>query len=481
MSQSSHFIGRKEALSKLSTLKGLSGPKLVVLKGRRRIGKSRLLEEFGRQFKKLAIFSGLAPAAGIRAQEQRREFALQLERHFGIRGIKSDDWSDLFWHLTESCRSGETLIVLDEITWMAQGDPTFLPKLKNAWDLNFKKNPKLILALCGSISGWIENNLIHSTGFLGRISLSMTLEELSLKESLKFWEHRGKGILTQDKLTILSITGGVPRYLEEIDPKQSAQQNMGRLCFDRDGILFNEFDQIFSDLFSKRSGMYKKIAVLLSEGPKEAADIAKRLKLSQSGELYEYLQELTLAGFVSRDYSWHFQGGKLSKLSHFRLKDNYSRFYLKYILPNREKIALHSMASAQPSVLPNWSTVVGLQLENLVLHNRDLIRGALGLSAEMVVADNPYFQRKTTKQEGCQIDYLIQTKYNTLFVCEVKYSKNEIKLEVIEEMKRKLGRLVKPKNFSTVPVLIHFGEVQEAVIESQFFAKIIDFSDFLTD
>lgn len=477
MIERTKFIGREDSLGKLLDLKAISGAKLLVIKGRRRIGKSRLLGEFGKKFKKVAILSGLPPGPGITAENQRQEFAAQLQRELGICGIQTEDWSNLLWTLAETCKTGETLIVLDEITWMALDDNTFLPKLKNAWDLYFKKHPRLILALCGSISGWIEENILNSTGFLGRISLNMTLDELPINECLKFWGAQGENISIQDKLILLSVTGGIPRYLEEINPRQSAQQNIFRLCFDRDGILFSEFDQIFSDLFSKRNTLYKRIVTLLAEHPQEAADIADSIGLAQGGDIYQYLDDLVLAGFVSRDYSWHFKDGKPSKLSHFRLKDNYSRFYLKYIEPNKEKIRLNSMSSVQLTTLPNWSTVIGLQLENLVLQNRHLIKRSLGISPDLIVSDNPYFQRKTTKQDGCQIDYLIQSKYNTLFVCEVKYSKNSIKPQIIDEMKQKLRKLAKPKNFSCVPVLIHFGEVQESVEEIGYFGKIINFEE----
>jgi AAA+ ATPase superfamily predicted ATPase len=477
--EKNQFIGRDIMLDKLSGLLALGTAKLIVLKGRRRIGKSRLMAEFGKKFKKTVIFSGLPPEPGITAADQRQEFADQLQREFGIRGIKTDDWSDLFWHLSQKTQVGRILIVLDEITWMAQGDVTFLAKLKNAWDLYFKKNPTLILALCSSISGWIEENILNSTGFFGRISLNITLDELPIKDCVKFWDRKNDYITNQDKLILLSITGGVPRYLEEINPKQTAEQNIMRLCFDRDGILFSEFDHIFSDLFSKRSELYKQIVSSLVNGGQEVSQIASLINKVQSNDIYNYLDALIMAGFVSRDYTWHFKDGKLAKLSHYRLKDNYSRFYLKYILPNKEKIVMNAMPTTSLTTFSHWSTIIGLQLENLVLQNRNLIKQTLGISADAVVCDNPYFQRKTSKQDCCQIDYLIQTKYNTLFVCEIKYTKNTIKSSIIDEVKQKINRLTKPKNFSCVPVLIYCGAIHESIEESGYFVKIINFEKYL--
>ena len=78
----------------------------------------------------------------------------------------------MLWHLAQKTQEGPVLIVLDEITWMGFKDHEFLGHLKNAWDLCFSKNPNLILALSGSMSAWIEDNILSSTGFLGRESLT---------------------------------------------------------------------------------------------------------------------------------------------------------------------------------------------------------------------------------------------------------------------------------------------------------------------
>jgi AAA+ ATPase superfamily predicted ATPase len=472
------FIGRSKELEKLSQLANGAIARLIVLKGRRRIGKSRLLLEFARNFNNYYIFSGLPPGDGVTAKEQKLEFTKQLFRQFAVQGINTDDWSDLFWHLGNNVQSGKVLIIFDEITWMAQGDPTFLPKLKNAWDLQFKNNPNLILAICGSVSAWIEENILQSTGFLGRISLNMTLDELPLPDCLKFW-GADNYISNQDKLIMLSITGGVPRYLEEINYQQTALDNIARLCFAPDGILFSEFDHIFSDLFAKKNQLYKNLINNLVANSYEIKDLVKLLGLAQNGDIYKCFDDLITAGFISRDYNWDFKNGKNSKLSKYRLTDNYCRFYLKYILPNKDKIARNSVSINQFSALAGFYTIVGLQFENIVLKNRRIVWDALNLEPSSIVNDNPYFQRKTTKQDGCQIDYLIQTKHNTLLVCEIKFSTGIITADVITQVKDKISKLKRPKNFSCVPVLIHFGDLSPVIEDSGFFVKIINFADYM--
>ena len=116
-----------------------------------------------------------------------------------------------------------------------------------------------MLIICGSVSSWIEKNILSNTGFLGRISIDLVLEELPLIDCLKFWRKTKERLSPYEFFKVLSVTGGVPKYLEEILPEQSAETNIQRLCFKPQGLLFREFEQIFSDLFSRRSALYKKI------------------------------------------------------------------------------------------------------------------------------------------------------------------------------------------------------------------------------
>ena len=122
---------------------------------------------------------------------------------------------------------------------------------------------------------------------------------------------------------------------------------------------------------------------------------------------------------------------------------------------------------------------MGLQFENLVLNNRDLIWQKLHITPDLITNDNAFFQRGTAKIKGCQIDYLIQTRLNTLYLCEVRFSKKPIGLQVIKDMRAKMSAIATPRNFAKLPVLIHVNGVQESVVESGFFSHIIDFSEFL--
>ncbi|MBP9691702.1 MAG: AAA family ATPase [Alphaproteobacteria bacterium] len=470
------FIGRQAELQSLSQLLKKEAASLVVVQGRRRIGKSRLIEEFAKKHT-FYQFSGLPPSDQTTLQSQLNEFARQLSIQTGLPEVYTDDWGKLFLLLAEKIKSGRIIVLLDEISWMGSKDPDFLGKLKNAWDLYFKKNPKLIFILCGSISSWIDKNILSHTGFLGRISYRLTLEELPLKDCNQFWSRTGGQISVYEKLKVLSVTGGVPRYLEEIKPGLSAEENIRALCFVKEGPLVNEFNDIFSDLFSHRSPTYKKIVRALSNGPMEIKDVCHLLAITQAGFISECLDDLVKSGFVSRDYTWKISSGEVSRLSHFRLSDNYIRFYLKYIDKAHFKIENNDFAFKSLGSLPGWETMMGLQFENLVLRNRKYIKEVLNIKPDEIISDNPFFQRKTAKQAGCQIDYMIQTKFGGLYLCEIKFSKHPIGKDIIPEVQQKLDSLNYPKGFSCRPILIHVNGVHEDVIDSGFFAEIIDFGD----
>jgi len=179
------FHGRSQELARMQAVQGLPGAKLFVLMGRRRIGKSSLVDRFAQQ-QTFYKFMGLAPDHKTTAQDQRNEFARLLTEQFGLPDLHIDDWAKLFGLLAREVSHGTVIILFDEISWMADDDPTFLSKLKSAWDLYFSKNPDLTLILCGSVSSWIQENIISSTAFLGRPSLQLQLEELPLDTCMEF-------------------------------------------------------------------------------------------------------------------------------------------------------------------------------------------------------------------------------------------------------------------------------------------------------
>jgi uncharacterized protein len=118
--------------------------------------------------------------------------------------------------LAREVKTGRTILFLDEISWMASDDKTFLGKLKNVWEDHFAKNSKLILILCSSVSVWLEENIISSTAFFGRISWTLSLDPLPLADCNQMLESQGFKSSSYEKFKILSVTGGIPWYIEQM-------------------------------------------------------------------------------------------------------------------------------------------------------------------------------------------------------------------------------------------------------------------------
>lgn len=472
------FIGRQYELTLLNRLLSNEQASFVVVNGRRRIGKSRLIAEFAKPYL-FYRFTGLAPFKGSTAQDQRDEFTRQFREYFDLPIPGLQDWGDLFTLLAKQTHRGRVVILFDEISWMADNDPSFLSKLKNAWDNHFTKNSKLILFLCGSVSTWIEENLLSNTAFLGRPTLHLTVEELPLSECIQFWDKAQDTISFFEKLKFLCVTGGVPRYLELMNQHETAENNIRHLFFDKSSALYDEFQKIFNDIYGRKSATYKGIIDHLVTGPANQDEIVEKMGIARSGDISEYLDALILGGFVARDYTWQPKTGKVSNLSRYRLKDNYLRFALRYILPNMPLIEKRRFENRSIVTLPGWDTIMGLQFENLILNNHKQVIQNLNIREEDIIFDNPFFQRHTTRSPGCQIDYMIQTRHDTVYVCEIKFKHEKIGATIIDEMKEKCKRLLVPRNTSKRPVLIHANGVTSSVEESGFFYKILDIQDLL--
>lgn len=469
------FVGREAEISQIMQLTRLKKACFVVIKGRRRIGKSRLAQECARLLKgyQQVYMTGLAPEAGITAEKEREDFAEQLANQMHIPRPRADSWNDLLWALSERTRSGKWVIILDEINWLGQKEPAFLSQLKSTWDRDFSKNPQLILIVSGSLSGWINQNILHSTGFLGRIDLDLTLDELTLQECKAFLAPAHDRIAPYELLKILAVTGGVPSYLEQIDATVPAEQNLMRLCFKPSGFLFREFENLFHDLFQKKN-FYRNLINAVADTALDLETIYQKLEIEKAGYVSAAIDDLIQAGFLARHHTWTIKSASQSKLSKIRISDNYTRFYFKCILPNKTKIERGIL-----QLPPGIYSIMGLQFENLVLKNRTSLWKILNLPADAVVMDGPYFQRETKQKKGCQIDYLIQCRYNMLYVVEIKFHKTTIKASVIQEVREKIDALSRPKGFSCRPVLIHVNGVEDAVAESEYFDEIIDFSTLL--
>lgn len=473
------FIGRETDLADLMALWQKRTSSLAVVSGRRRIGKSTLVKRFAETSKcRFVEIAGLAPDKEMSNRKQLDHFCERLALQTGVPEVRVDGWSKAFDLLSAAIRgTARTVVFLDEISWMGHYDPSFAAFLKDAWDLHFSRRTNLVLVLAGSVSAWIQSNILNSKAFVGRISREIPLTELSLAECRRFWGTAADRLSDMEILDMLSVTGGIPKYLEEMNPSLSVEENVRLLCFSPGGYLFRDFDAIFSDVFESEVSAKLKIVEALADGPASLSELAEIAGLELNGHVSADLKELCAAGFVASSEGLNPSTGKPARETRYRLRDNYIRFYLKFIRPKKAAIRSGLYKFKSMENLAGWNTVIGLQFENLILNNLSALAPRLGLGASIVTSAAPYYRKGRRRGEGVQIDLLVQTAKS---VCAVEIKRvKRIDESVEREVCEKLNRLKLPRDMSKRAALVYEGKLAQSVVDNGFFDFIIPVSELL--
>ena len=475
------FFGREELIERLEGLFKKKTSSLVTCRGRRRIGKSTLIEKFAERARARFIkIEGIKPRAKLDNRSELENFAIKLSAQTHCDSSVPDNWYNAFLRLDGQIRDNErTVVLLDEISWMAYYDPMFAGMLKSAWDDNFKKHPKLVLVLCGSVSSWIKDNILEDGSFYGRRSLDIVVPELPIWECVRFWGKAAARTDPREILDVLSVTGGVPRYLEEIDSSVSAAENIRRLCFLPKGPLREDFDEMFADVITRQPQFTASVLRCLKSGPKSVSEIAREIGMERGGRISDSLGQLAECGLVVNDSGVNPLSGHVTRESVYRLNDNYSRFYLRYIEPAKESIDRGTFAFGSLDGLEGWDSVMGLQFENLVLANLAGLVVMLGLGNVQIVSAAPYRRQASRdgSRKGVQIDLLIQARKSICLV-EIK-RRREIGRNVIDEVAEKVASLPHRRGVTVRTALVYEGHLAPIVEADGYFDAIIPFSKLL--
>ena len=474
------FFGRNQELDRLASLWRKKVASLVTCRGRRRIGKSALIEEFARRTDARFIkIEGKRPEKKWTNAIELQTFAEQLAAQTGAETTPPSNWLNAFIRLSDKVSDDEkTVVLLDEISWLGHFDDTFASTLKIAWDNYFKKHDRLILVVCGSVSGWIRENIIDNGAFLGRRSLDLVLRELPLAECAKFWGKSAGRIDSREIFDVLSVTGGIPRYLEEIDPGLSAAENIRQLCYLPNSVLRVDFDEMFNDVITDQPAYTGKVLRTLVEGPRSVTEIAEALGTEKSGRISRALDLLSESGFVSSDAGLNPETGAEIRERRFRLRDNYSRYYLKFVEPVGRMIDDESYRFTSLARLDGWDAVMGLAFENLIVNNYAELLPHLHLGNTLITSAAPYRKSPVRgRSDGCQIDLLLQSQG---MICVVEVKRRDIDKSVIAEVDRKVSCITRRKGVSIRTALVFDGAIAPTVEANGYFDAIVDAASLLS-
>lgn len=479
------FYGRKEEFKKFQPEVTKQFGSMYAIKGRRRVGKSYFIENFAiKNNLEYISISGMSPENKTKLNKTQIQNFCELARlKLNDANFEYPDWNSIFYHLAENIkkRKRRSVLLLDEISWMASDNDGLLPSLKTAWDDHFQ-HLNVVIFLCGSVSAWIEDNIVNSSAFVGRLKESYTINELKLKDCVKFWSNKQKNssVTSKDILKILCITGGIPKYLEEVDQNLTAEQNIQKLFYNKSGFLFQEFEKFFNDSFSKKSSVYKKILKFLLSGKKNKHHIEKHTKIT--GGLDSYLKELKEGGFIKEEQNFSFSE-KDPKDKFYSIKDNYCIFYLKYIEKLKYRIEKDQYKNNKSlETLTQWKTICGFMFENIVKNNVDLLIPEIDLTSAAVSHFDSFIGRGTKGNQGFQIDLLIEDIHGSLFLCEFKM-RNEILSGVQTEVKNKIKKLISKIRLKIKPkkILVYSGELGTTLKTDLYFDYKIDFEKFIEE
>ncbi len=429
-----NMIGRKKEIEILEKAFTSEKPELAAVVGRRRVGKTYLVRAF---FQNKIDFEMVGLQNGDKEQ-QLRNFAYSLKeaKRSERLGAVPKDWLEAFHELKEYLEAlspgRKKVVFIDELPWMATAKSDFLTGFGYFWN-SYASKSNIVVIICGSATAWMIKKIINNKGGLhNRVTRKIVLQPFSLTETEAYFDARDIVFNRYQILQLYMAMGGIPHYLDQVEGGKSAVQNIDDICFHPQGLLRTEFGNLYSSLFSKPQ-RYEAIVTVLASTWKglTRSEILSATGMKDGGGLTTVLKELEMSGFISSYVPFN----KKKKDALFRLTDNYSLFYLKFIrdIPEREAGSWKSLSQNQ-----SWKSWSGYAFENICLQHIGKIKAALGISG--IFSRQFSFTAKPSPQHGgAQIDLLIDRMDNTISLCEMKFYNDEIILSKTdsENLRRK--------------------------------------------
>lgn len=348
------LIGREKEIKVLENALQSTHSELIVVYGRRRVGKTYLIREI---YKKQLRFE----FTGMYKATTREQFKLFQKSLFDVSSKKlkaPTNWLDAFQQLKDYCETltgkGKKVLFIDEFPWLDNNKSSFLKAFDNFWNTYVTKREDIVVVICGSAAAYMINKIIRSKGgLLNRLTDKIRVEPFSLQETELLLKKNRVKLARYDILLLYMVMGGIPHYLERVKAGESVVQAIDRLCFEKDGFLRNEFKNVFASLFDQVDN-HEKIIRLLADVRKGLSRnaIMKKGNFPSGGNLTRTLHELEESGFIEQYAPYKGNNNAL-----YRLKDEYCNFYIKYI----EKTSPQKMEFGT-SFKSNKALMLGLDL-----------------------------------------------------------------------------------------------------------------------
>ena len=450
------FIAREEELDILEKEYRENYSSFVAVYGRRRIGKTELIDHFIERCQS-SLFS-VTGAYDASKKSHLNNFSNKLSLAFGCDKTLFSDWDEAFFTLqveiekVEIEKGSKFIIFIDELPWLAQlKNRGFKSALSLFWNDFASKRDDIFLIVCGSATSWIINHIVQDHGSLAnRVTSIIHLKSFTLKETEQFLVEQGHKSLTRKSIVdYYMVLGGVAHYLKLLDRDKSFVQNIDKLFFKHHALLRVEYHHLFATLF-KNHHIHEEIIDHLSHrwSGLTLSSLAKKKGLALGSVLSNSLRELEESGFVVKRQKY----GQQKRDMLYSIADPFIFFFRRWV----ENISLIELMQNQNYFQTIYSSGTykvwsGFAFENICHLHIYSIKHELGISG--VLTRSYYWSAKDEKQ-GAQIDLLIERAddviniieckyYNREFVIDKSYAKNlENKRELFYEKSKYKGSIM---------------------------------------
>jgi AAA+ ATPase superfamily predicted ATPase len=432
------IIGRKEEIKLLGDALASKKAGLVAIYGRRRIGKTYLIHTY---FEDRIAFA-LTGQYKASLKTQLQQFSKELQDVTGSAlALKSpDSWVDAFHaleqYLATKDKRKKWVIFFDELPWLDGRKSGFLSAFEHFWNTWASRQSNMLVVVCGSAASWMIRNIAGDKGGLhNRITQKIQLLPLTLTETEQYMKYLGNPMDRYQIIQLYMAFGGIPPYLDTAGKDNSAQQAIEKSCFSKDGLLRGEFTNLYDSLFDMADN-HITVVRALADTTKGLTrqEIIDTCKLSSGGRTTEMLEELEESGFIAS----YIPFGKTTKDAVYRLVDEFSIFYLKFMdgTRNTGKGAWAKLSTGASYII--WN---GMAFEAVCLKHVEQIKEALNIGSYKTEESVwRYVPAKGKKEKGAQIDLLIDRSDKSINICEMKFynDKYAIDKSYAGELQRKL-------------------------------------------
>jgi hypothetical protein len=429
------LIGREKELEILQDAFDSEEAELVAVIGRRRIGKTFLIKSAyaGR------INFELTGTKNAPLNEQLKNFVYAINLSFDspVKMKAPKDWMEAFFMLIQNLKrfpeDERKVVFLDELPWLTTHKSGFIRALSFFWN-SWAVNQNIVVVICGSAASWMIQKVVNDVGGLhNRITRRVHLRPFTLYETEQFLKKRKINLNRFQLLQIFMVMGGIPHYLKEIKAGKSAIQNIEDTCFEPNGLLFDEFSNLYSALFEHAGNHIEVVRALATKKMGlERNEIMKIAQSANGGGLSKVLEELQQSGFIEAYQPY----GKKKKERLYRLVDEYSLFYLQFI----ENNAIGQKDNWQRfSQTPAYHIWCGYAFESICLKHIQQIKDSLRIAGVFALAAS-FYKKGKKEEQGAQIDLVLDRNDQIIHIFEIKFRNKALSIskDLIEEMQRKI-------------------------------------------